>query len=50
MLGIEEATGARLVVYESGEVALYAPTRPQYEAAHEAVMEVEGRSIKEGQR
>jgi hypothetical protein len=48
LLDIEAKTGAKLIVADSGEVFIYAPTRRQYDHAAEAVMEVEGRSISEG--
>jgi hypothetical protein len=48
LLDIEAKTGGRLIVADSGEVFVYAPTRRRYDHAVEAVVEVEGRSIREG--
>ncbi|GBF93759.1 polyribonucleotide nucleotidyltransferase mitochondrial [Raphidocelis subcapitata] len=48
LLDIEAKTGARLIVADSGDVFIYAPTRRQYDHAVGAVLEVEGRSIREG--
>lgn len=46
---IEEATGGRIIVNDTGEVEVYAPTARQYSAAISAVKEVEGANVKEGQ-
>jgi hypothetical protein len=48
LLDIEAKTGARLIVTDSGDVFIYAPTQRQYDHAVGAVLEVEGRSIREG--
>jgi hypothetical protein len=49
LTAIEEATGGRLVVEDTGLVHVYAPTEAQYDHAVMAVQEVEGRSIKKGE-
>jgi len=49
LTAIEEVTGGRLVVGDTGEVALYAPTAAAYDHALEAVAEVEGRSFRKGE-
>ena len=49
LAAIEEATGGRLVVEDTGVVHVYAPTAAQYEHAVMAVQEVEGRSIRKGE-
>ena len=50
VMHIEETSGARLVVHESGEVALYAPTRRQFFRARDMVLEVEGHSVQTGKK
>jgi hypothetical protein len=46
---IEGRTEARLIVSDTGEVSIYAPTQLAYEHAVAAVQEVEGLSYKAGQ-
>jgi polyribonucleotide nucleotidyltransferase len=45
---IEAATGGRLAVAETGEIAIYAPTASQWDHAATACLEVEGGSVVEG--
>jgi polyribonucleotide nucleotidyltransferase len=48
LLQIEDATGAALIVDDTGAVTIYAPTQLQYSQAVAAVQEVEGRGVKVG--
>lgn len=45
---IEETCGATLLVDDSGDITVYAPTQEQYLHALAAVQEVEGRGVQAG--
>ncbi|KAK9811328.1 hypothetical protein WJX72_001896 [[Myrmecia] bisecta] len=47
---MQESTGARITVMDSGVVHFFAPSRAQYAAAVKAIDDVTGASIKEGER
>lgn len=49
LLEIESQTGGRLMVSDTGEVDVYAPTRQQYDHVVLAIQEVEGKSIQAGE-
>lgn len=43
---LEESTGARIAVQESGTVQFFAPSREQFEAAEKEIGSITGNSVK----